>query len=66
MSELKVKPKWKKVGVCKVSRSGKVLKLSIFELGRSRWFILDINDLFEVVAGHRFNVAIWELDKNVS
>ena len=63
VSKLKIKSKWKKVGVCRLSRSGKVLKLSIFELGRSRWFILDVEDLFEVVAGHRSYLPIFELEK---
>ena len=65
VSELDSKPKWKKVGICKVSDSKKVILLAIFELDAFRWLIIDVRELFELIAGHRFDVPIMERDITV-
>lgn len=57
--------KWKKVGIVRVSMSKKVLLLAIFELENTRWQIIDVGDLLELIAGHRGDVSIMERNLNV-
>jgi len=66
MVEQKLKTsKWKKVGICRISSSKKVILLAIFELEAWRWLIVDVGELLELVAGHRFDVPIFERDLTV-
>jgi len=60
MGEVSLKSKYKKVGICRISKSKKVLLVSIFELEPSRWFIIDVQKLFELIAGYRFDIPILE------
>jgi hypothetical protein len=60
-----LKSKWKKVGVCRISSSKKVVLLAIFELESYRWLVIDAGDLLELLAGHRFDVPIKERDLSV-
>ena len=62
---LKTSSKWKKVGICRISSSKKVILLAIFELDAFRWLIIDVRELFELIAGHRFDVPIMERDITV-
>ena len=59
------KPKWRKVGICRISMSKNVLLLAIFELDNTRWQIIDVGDLLELIAGHRSDVSIMERNLNV-
>jgi hypothetical protein len=60
-----LKAKWKKVGVCRISNSKKVVLLAIFELESHRWQIIDAGDLLELLAGRRFDVPLMERDLSV-
>jgi len=42
-----------------------VLLLAIFELDNTRWQIIDVGDLLELIAGHRLEVPILERNLNV-
>lgn len=57
--------RWKKVGVARVSASKKVVLLAIFELENTRWQIVDVDELLDLVAGRRCDVSIMERDLNV-
>jgi hypothetical protein len=63
--EENAKPKWRKVGICRISTRKNVLLLAIFELDRTRWQIVDVGDLLELIAGHRPDVSIMERNLNV-
>jgi hypothetical protein len=57
-----LKSKWKKVGICRISNSKKVVLLAIFELESHRWQIVHVEDLFDLIAGKRFDIPIYERD----
>jgi hypothetical protein len=63
--ESESKSKWKKIGIARVSMRKNVLLLAIFELGNTRWQIIDVADLLELIAGHRLEVPIMERNLNV-
>jgi hypothetical protein len=60
-----LKSKWKKVGICRVSTSKKVILVAIFELDNYRWQIIDVGDLLELLSGCRFDIPIFERDISV-
>jgi hypothetical protein len=59
-----LKETWQKVGVCRLSTSKKVVLLAIFELESHRWQIIHVEDLLDLIAGHRFDVPIYEREKS--
>jgi hypothetical protein len=62
---LESQSKWQKVGICKVSMSKKVILLAIFELEKTRWQIIDIGELLDLIAGQRNEVSIMERNTGV-
>lgn len=53
--------KWKKVGVVKISRSGEVFLLAIYDLP-DRWLIADVDKLGKLVNGKATVVDICEAE----
>ena len=51
---------WKKAGVVRISRSNKVLVLDVWGLEPRKWLILDIEDVFDLIAGKRQEIDVLE------
>jgi len=54
--------KWKKAGVVRLSKSEKVINLGIFEADAKKWFIIDVEALFEVLEGKRYEAPVLEAE----
>jgi hypothetical protein len=51
---------WKKAGIVRLSRSKKVVLLAIYDLPRSKWLIVDVEKLLDLIAGYGFEIPILE------
>lgn len=52
------------MGVVRLSNSGKVVNLGIFEGDSKKWFIVDIEALFDVVEGKRREAPVLEAERD--
>ena len=52
--------KWEKVGFCRLSKSERVLLIKIDSM--DKWFIIDVEKLFDVLAGYLSELEILEGD----
>jgi len=55
--------KWKKAGVARLSESARVVNLGIFGSEATKWFIIDVENLFKVIQGKKYEVPIFEAEK---
>jgi hypothetical protein len=65
MAKVELKSKWVKAGIVRLSSSKKVVLMAIYELDSSKWLLVSVEDLLELIAGHRFDVPIVERDVTV-
>lgn len=54
--------KWEKAGICRLSSSKKVVLLAIYDLDHRVWLIVDVENLLDLIAGHRFDVPILKVN----
>lgn len=52
--------KWKKKGVVRLSKSKKVILLTVDYLGSYKWLIVDVERLLDVIAGYLGETDILE------
>ena len=62
---IEVKPKWKKVGILRVSTSKKAVLLALFELENYRWQVINVGDLLDLLSGRRLSISVFERDITV-
>lgn len=58
--QLATQSKWKKSGVARLSRSNKVVLLAVYELDSQKWLIVDVEELLDLIAGFKTEIAILE------
>jgi hypothetical protein len=58
--------KWKKAGTVWMSKSKKVVLVSVDGLEGGNRFVVDIGELFDVIEGSRRSTALLEVDEDVS
>jgi len=55
--------KWKRSGVVRLSASKKVVNLGIFEQDATKWLIVDVSLLFDLIEGRAQEIPIMETER---
>lgn len=56
--------KWKRSGVARLSSSKKVVNIGIYEQKDTKWLIVDVALLFDLIEGRAQEIPIMEVDNS--
>jgi len=56
--------KWKRSGIVRLSASKKVVNVGIYEQASTKWLIIDVERLLDLIAGKVLEVPIMESERS--